>query len=152
MTLTMRRTLLWLTAVVGLYVGLWSAGAPRSFYDSFPGLGFIWISIDGPYNEHLVRDVGALYLGLAAATALAALQRSEVAAVAASRTIGLAWVVFSVPHLAYHALHLDGLGALDVVAQMISLGSTAVLGGLLMLGPEPARTVRDVGAPATTDP
>ena len=106
-------------------------------YDAFPGLGFIWVSFDGPYNEHLTRDVGTLYLGLAAATAYAALQRSEAAAVVASRVIGLAWVVFSIPHLGYHALHLDGLSALDTVAQMVSLSSTAVLGGLLLLGPLP---------------
>lgn len=135
MSLLLRRVLLWSTALIGAYVGGWAALDPRSFYDSFPGLGLIWISIDGPWNEHLVRDVGTLYLGLAAATALAAAQRTEASAVVASRVIGLAWLVFSVPHLTYHALHLDGLGALDVVAQMVSLSSTIVLGGLLMLGP-----------------
>lgn len=141
MSLGLRRALFWATAAIGLYVGGWAAGAPQSFYDSFPGLGLIWISIDGPYNEHLVRDVGALYLGLAAATAYAGAQRSEAAAVVAGRVIGLAWVVFSVPHLGYHALHLDGLGAVDVVAQVVSLSSTVVLGALLLLGPERRRQV-----------
>lgn len=139
MSLGLRRGLLWATAVIGLFVGGWAAVDPRGFYDSFPGLGFIWVSIDGPYNEHLVRDVGALYLGFAAATAYAALQRTAAAAVAASRTVGLAWLVFSVPHLTYHALHLDGLSTLDAVAQMVSLGSTIVLGALLLLGPERPR-------------
>ncbi|NYE37907.1 hypothetical protein F4692_003052 [Nocardioides cavernae] len=139
MSLALRRTLLWATALIGIYVGGWAASAPRSFYDSFPGLGLIWISIDGPYNEHLVRDVGALYLGLAAGTAFAAAQRAEAAAVVAGRVVGLAWLVFSVPHLGYHALHLDGLGAVDVVAQLVSLGSTVVLGALLLLGPERGR-------------
>ena len=35
------------------------------FYDDFPGLGRSWVAADGPYNEHLVRDVGALNLALA---------------------------------------------------------------------------------------
>ena len=62
--MTIRRVILWVTAALGLYVGAWAAGIPQSFYDSFPGLGFIWISVDGPYNEHLIRDVGSLYLAL----------------------------------------------------------------------------------------
>lgn len=140
MTPRLRLSLLLATGLIGLYVGTWAAFAPRGFYDSFPGLGLIWISIDGPYNEHLVRDTGTLYLGLAAATLYAAaLHRPagtgarEAAADAVSSALGLAWVVFSLPHLGYHLLHLDGLGPVDVVLQVISLSSTAVLGALLMM-------------------
>lgn len=139
MTLGLRRGLLWATALIGLYVGGWAAVATRSFYDSFPGLGFIWISIDGPYNEHLINDVGTLNLGFAAATAYAALLRSETAVVTASRTVGIAWVVFSIPHLVYHARHLDGLGTADVLGQVVTVSSTIVLGALLLLGPLPRR-------------
>lgn len=148
MSLALRRTLLWATALIGLFVGTWAAAWPRGFYDAFPGLGMIWISVDGPYNEHLVRDVGALYFGLAAATLWAALQRHEAAAVVASRAVGAAWLVFSVPHQTYHALHLDGLSTVDVVMQMVSLGSTVVLGALLLLGPERGRprTARTAGS------
>jgi hypothetical protein len=54
MTLLVRRMLLWLTSLIGALVGFWAAGAPRSFYDSFPGLGFgPRVAIDGAYNEHL---------------------------------------------------------------------------------------------------
>ena len=45
-----------------LYVGWWASLAPRSFYDSFPGLNRMWVGGDGPYNEHLVRDIGGLGL------------------------------------------------------------------------------------------
>src|SRR5690606_22522979 len=65
------RIVLALTAAVGTYVGIWAAAFPRSFYDSFPGFGFMWISVDGPYNEHLIRDVGALYLAIAAIAVVA---------------------------------------------------------------------------------
>ncbi len=132
MTPRLRCTILVLTSVIGVYVGAWAALAPLHFYRSFPGFGLIWVSIDGPWNEHLVRDVGALYLGLAAATAYGAAQRGA-AAIAVSRAVGVAWVVFSVPHLGYHLLHLGGLAPLDVALQVLSLSSTILLGLLLML-------------------
>jgi hypothetical protein len=47
-------------ALIGGYVGLWAAAWPRRFYDSFPGLGRHWVLALGPYNEHLIRDVGGL--------------------------------------------------------------------------------------------
>ena len=43
-------------------VGLWATASPESFYDDFPGMGRVWVAVDGPYNEHLVRDVGGLNL------------------------------------------------------------------------------------------
>lgn len=50
-----------LSAVV---VGAWAAAAPRSFFSSFPLPGHHWVAPLGPYNEHLTRDVGGLYLAL----------------------------------------------------------------------------------------
>lgn len=44
--------------VFGVPIGLWQQLAPRSFYDSFPGFGRTWVSPDGPFTEHLVRDIG----------------------------------------------------------------------------------------------
>src|SRR5215217_4607318 len=107
MTIAARRTILVITAFVGGFVGVWAAVFPQSFYDSFPGLGRVWISVDGPYNEHLVRDVGSLYLALAAASLVAARSAST----SAARAVGAAWIVFSVPHLVYHLRHLDNFGA-----------------------------------------
>ncbi|HTO00773.1 MAG TPA: hypothetical protein VL068_08885, partial [Microthrixaceae bacterium] len=52
-------------ALNSLVVGIWAQFAPRSFYDDFPGFGAVWVAVDGPYNEHLVRDVGGLNLALA---------------------------------------------------------------------------------------
>lgn len=124
-----RRAILLITALVGLYVGLWAAAAPRSFYDTFPGLGSVWVAVDGPFNEHLVRDVGALYLALAAASlAAAASSRAE-----SGRAIGLAWLVFSTPHLIYHLVHLDGFDVVDVVGQVAALSLTIVLAVPLLM-------------------
>src|SRR4051794_38194280 len=50
-------------AVTPAFVGIWATISPRGFYDQFPGGGHHWVSAVGAYDEHLVRDVGALYLG-----------------------------------------------------------------------------------------
>lgn len=133
MNTTTRRTILLVTALIGLYVGGWAAVVPRSFYDAFPGLGSVWVAVDGPYNEHLVRDVGTLYLALAAASIVAAAShRAD-----AGRAVGVAWIVFSIPHLTYHLAHLDGFSVKDVVGQVVALGATVVLAVPLLL---PTRT------------
>jgi hypothetical protein len=44
--------------------GLWITLSPTTFFSEFPGFGRAWVSIDGPYNEHLLRDFGALNLAL----------------------------------------------------------------------------------------
>lgn len=115
-----------------LVLGIWAAIAPQSFYDSFPGLGRSWVSVDGPYNEHLIRDVGALNLALAAVLVAALITLSKelvtVAAVAA-----LAW---GIPHFLYHAFNTEPLSTGDNV---LSLGALALASlypiGLLYLAP-----------------
>ena len=47
--------------------------------------------------------------------------------------VALAWIVYSVPHLGYHLNHLSGLPAVDAVAQVVALSSTAVLAVPLLL-------------------
>lgn len=113
-----RAALVWL-AGNGLLVGVWAAFTPRAFYDEFPGAGHHWVAIDGPYNEHFVRDVGAFYLALGVIALVALLWRSAVAA----KIVGVAWIVFSIPHVVYHLRHLSGLGAGDAIA---NIGGLAV--------------------------
>ena len=130
MTQTIRRVLLVITSAIGFFVGGWAALFPDTFYSSFPGLIFgPWVGVDGPFNEHLIRDVGALYLALAAAGIYAAVTSG----IQASRAVGIGWIVFSVPHLAYHLHHLEGFSALDAIGQVISLSSTIVLAVPLIL-------------------
>ncbi len=52
-------------AATPLVGGLWALLFPRAFYDDFPLPGREWVSTLGPFNEHLVRDCGALNLALA---------------------------------------------------------------------------------------
>jgi hypothetical protein len=80
-----------------------------------------------------VRDVGGLYLALGVVTLWAALRpRTDLFVV-----VGVAWEVFSVPHLLFHVGHLDGLATFDKVAQTVSLGATVLLAALLVA---PSRT------------
>jgi hypothetical protein len=136
--MTIRRIILAVTAALGLFVGAWAAFWPTSFYDAFPGFGRIWIAIDGPFNDHLIRDVGALYLALAGASVAAIFSRHP----DAGRVVGVAWTVFGIPHLVYHLAHLGSLAPIDVAGNIVSLGGSLVLGIVLML--PGARTRRPV--------
>jgi hypothetical protein len=51
-------------AAMALVPTFWALLLPRLFYDDFPLPSRDWISTLGPYNEHLVRDYGALNLAL----------------------------------------------------------------------------------------
>lgn len=111
---------MWVRAVFGylalqsVVLGVWALAAPRSFYDRFPGGGRTWVAADGPYNEHLVRDVGALNLALLVLFVAAAWKPGrELARIAA-----IAAIVWGLPHFVYHAFNTDGLGTSDVVASL----------------------------------
>jgi hypothetical protein len=110
-------------AVVTLEVGVWAQLAPRSFYDRFPGFGRTWVDVDGPFNEHLVRDVGGLNLALAAVLIAAAVTLSRPMVVTAS----IAALLYGVPHVVYHIVHTDGLAGGDIAAIVIGLAMFAVL-------------------------
>ena len=70
MRLAVKLLLAWF-ALFGLTLGSWQAFSPASFYADFPGLGHRWVSPDGPYNEHLLRDVGQGNLAIGAVALVA---------------------------------------------------------------------------------
>ena len=115
--------------VVALELGVWALLAPQSFYDSFPGLGRAWVSVDGPYNEHLVRDVGALNLAIAALLIATFIRMSRDLVIVSA----IASLIWGVPHLLYHAFNRDGLETSDFVASLGGLGFSLVVAfGLAM--------------------
>lgn len=130
-----RRSVLALTVVVGLYVGVWAQFFPHAFYEGFPGFGLRWISIDGAENEHLIRDVGGLYLALTAISIAGFFSKTAVIGGVA----GLGWTVFGVLHFAYHISHLTGT-VLDMIGTLLSLAISAILGILLLLPTRKTRT------------
>ncbi len=117
------------STVLGLFVGGWAYFSARSFYDSFPGVLGSWVSVDGPYNEHLIRDVGAMYLALAAASIGGLIWRHPIA----FRVLGIAWTVFGALHFAYHALHLEHMSMDAAIGEMVALGVSLLLGILLLI-------------------
>jgi nucleoside-diphosphate-sugar epimerase len=132
------RVLLAILAFTSIELGLWAQLAPKSFYESFPGGGRSWVSADGPYNEHLVRDFGGLNLALAVVLVVAAVKLTPLLA----RTAAVAALFFYVPHLVYHASNLDVYDTGDQIANMVTLVLSvampvAVL--LLMRGPIASR-------------
>jgi hypothetical protein len=133
MNTSWRRVLLAVTIALGLDVGLWAELSPTSFFTSFPGFGLHWIDVDGAFDEHLIRDVGALYLALVAISIAGLVARTATA----GRIAGLGWGVFGVLHLGYHVLHPEG-SALDVALAVVALVVSAALGILLVLPPRRA--------------
>lgn len=97
-------------------IGLTATIFPHGFYDDFPFLRH-WVDLLPPYNEHLVTDVGGLYLGFAVLIAWAAwtLEPTLVRAVSA------AWLLVAALHLLFHATHLDNFDTGDAIAEILSL-------------------------------
>ena len=112
---TLLRVGLVILAAMQVLVGAWALAAPRAFYDGFPSPRHAWVALLPPYNEHLVRDVGALNLALTVVLGAAAwtLDRTMI------RVALLALIVFAVPHAIFHAGHLAGFPAADAVAQTV---------------------------------
>lgn len=124
------RLLLWVLAVPNLVTGVWAAFSPRSFYDDFPGaFGREWVAPDGPFNEHLVRDVGGLFLALGIVTVIAAVTLS----LPLVRAVAVASLVFAAIHLGYHVRHLDPFDGTDSAAIITSLAFGPVLAVVVLL-------------------
>lgn len=124
----MARVSLLCLAVAGLYQGVWAQIAPRSFFEDFPG-GMSWIAAEGPFNEHLARDIGGLVNGLSVVAIVAAWSLSRPLLVANA----LGWLVYALPHLGYHLSRpLDDAGM--QLLNVLVLGSEVVLPVLGLLG------------------
>jgi nucleoside-diphosphate-sugar epimerase len=145
------RLLLWLLAANGVLLGVYALFMPQQFYDDFP-FGRNWVSHDGPYNEHLVRDFGALQLALGAVTLVALWYGSR----AAARAAATGWLVFSVPHAIYHFRNLDHYDTPDQIANVVTLSAAIVLAAaaLWFAGPrrEPAGRSYDGGGEPVPEP
>ncbi|GAB2857403.1 hypothetical protein GCM10027176_69830 [Actinoallomurus bryophytorum] len=101
-----------------------------NWYANFPGLGRSWLPQLGPYNEHLAKDTGAMFLAMAVLTIISLRHVRDVRLV---RTTGAAWLVFSVPHLVFHTRHLDMYGKEDQVLNVVVLSVLVLLATLLLV-------------------
>jgi hypothetical protein len=110
-------------AVTPALVGIWASVSPRGFYDQFPGGGHHWVSAVGAYDEHLVRDVGALYLGALVLLVLTSIWLDRRLVQAAL----ISYAVAALPHLIYHCTALDGFSTGDAVAEIGGLALNVFL-------------------------
>lgn len=114
-------------AIAMVPVGVQAAFAPRSFYEDFP-LGRGWIATEGgAFNEHLIRDVGVLFLALCIVTVWTAVRSRS------ARPVAVAWFVQGVLHVVYHADHLDGYKTVDKIGLIGSLALVPVLALVALL-------------------
>jgi AhpD family alkylhydroperoxidase len=125
--------------------GIWAVLAPRSFYDDFPAGRGGWVSALPEYNEHLMRDVGALFL----ATGFVLLA----AAVWLGRRLTLvalvSYLLFAVPHAIYHVFNLGPYSTGDAIGNVVALALTVVLPAALLVltGRAPATPAAGAAAP-----
>jgi len=144
-TSLVRRIPVAILALTGLQLGVWIQVAPRSFFDEFPGAGHRWVASFGPYNEHLLRDFGAMNLALGIISLVATFRfRRTIVRVACG-----AWFIFGIQHLAFHSMHIDMLDGVDRWASPLALVvvvAIAVAGWFLA---PPATSALAQGEPAS---
>ena len=140
MTITLRRLVLVVLTAANAVTGGWAYGAPRHWYKNFPGMGRSWLPQLAPFNEHLAKDAGAMFLALAVLSLIALWQVKNTVFVQAA---GLVLVTFNVLHLIYHMQHLHVYSDLDKVLNAILLILFVVLSAALLA---PERTRRPVAA------
>jgi hypothetical protein len=113
------RLILVALATTSAAIGATAAFSPGFFYDSVPGVDLL-----PPYNNHLLTDVGAFYLGFAVLFGWGAVTLGRELVIATC----VAWTVVQILHFLYHAAHLERFGLADAAVQ------TALL-ALLLIGP-----------------
>ncbi|WP_202919063.1 hypothetical protein [Saccharothrix deserti] len=95
---------------------------PRLFYDKVPTPDHPWVSVLPPYNEHLMRDVGAATLAYTFVLAVAAVtveRRLVRTALIANLLFTVSTLLFIV-HSVFHTTHLHDLPPGDALAQAVS--------------------------------
>jgi hypothetical protein len=108
--------------------GLIQLFAPKFFFDDFPTSATPWVSLLPPYNEHLMRDVGALTLAYVLVLTVAAIwPEPKLVRVALGANL-----MFTVPHFVFHATHLDHYPTGSAIAQTVALGLGVLIPAALL--------------------
>jgi hypothetical protein len=123
MTIVLRIALA-LLALDELVVGAWNQFAPEGFYENFPT-----VELTPPFSEHYARDFGGATLGIAVLLVVAFVRPRGGFVLPA----GIAYTVFAIPHLVFHATHLDRATSADATFLIIGNGVAALLGVLVIV-------------------
>ena len=130
MNTVISRVCLIVLTVFGYFVGPWAYFAPLHWYNHFPGMGLSWVPVLGPYNEHFVKDVGAMFLALATLSAGAFFYL-------ANRTLilvtAVSWTIFNLLHLIYHATMMHMYGTRDAILNGVILSAVLVCSAMLAI-------------------
>jgi hypothetical protein len=120
-------------AAICLATGAFAELAPHAFYRHVVGVDML-----GPYNEHLLTDVGGFYLGFALLFAWGARRPSPELAQAACAAFALTQAL----HVAFHLAHLHGCTRGQAIAQTAALMVLVVLPAtaLILARRPPAQT------------
>lgn len=130
MNTAIHRGLLGFLTLTGAGVGLWAYAAPRNWYDTFPGMGLSWLPQLGPYNEHFVKDVGAMFLGLGLLSVLTLIHIANTTLV---KVTAGTWTLFSLLHFIYHMQMLGMYSPRDQVLNVIVLTVILLASALLFI-------------------
>ncbi|MDX3054279.1 hypothetical protein PV394_03855 [Streptomyces sp. NE06-03E] len=139
MSINLRRVLLAVLAFVGVYTGGWAYAAPKNWYANFPGFGFSWLPQLGPYNMHLAKDDGAMFLALAVLSLFAIRHVRNAQFVLITSCV---WLVFNVLHLIYHLQHLHVYGTTDKILNVVLLGLLLLITVWLLVPAKESRVSR----------
>ncbi|MDQ5894496.1 MAG: hypothetical protein QG596_757 [Actinomycetota bacterium] len=112
----MIRICLGVLGLSALAIGLPASFAPETFYTDYPFFTAL-VQLLPPYNEHLITDIGGLYLGFGVMFLWAMFQPSRQLII----PLCTAWIVAQALHFAFHISHLTGFTTTDAVAQQIGL-------------------------------
>ena len=102
-------------AVLGLSalsIGIPASFAPETFYTEYPFFTTL-VSLLPPYNEHLITDVGGLYLGFGVIFVWAMVKPTRQLIV----PVCVGWIVTQTLHFAFHIDHLTGFTTTEAVIQ-----------------------------------
>ncbi|ANZ34979.1 hypothetical protein BBK82_01710 [Lentzea guizhouensis] len=110
-------------AVIQAVLGVWPLTAPQSFYDNFPLPTNPWVAYYPPFNEHLLRDFGALNLALCVVLVFAVVKLERSLTQAAL----VAYLVFAVPHMTFHLFHLGHMPVVDQIGNVVTLAAVVLI-------------------------
>jgi 4-carboxymuconolactone decarboxylase len=124
---TLFRVVLLALGLPQLLNGVTATFAPRSFYEDFP-LGLSWLTELPPYNEHLMTDVGTLFLATGVLMVLAAVWLDRRVVTAAL----VVWLIWALPHAVWHTIEIEPLDTQTAILNSITTWAS-VLGALALL-------------------
>lgn len=113
----MVRICLGVLALSALSIGIPASFAPETFYTDYPFYTAL-VKLLPPYNEHLITDVGGLYLGFSLMLVWATIKPSRQLVV----PLCWGWIIAQALHFAFHIGHLTGFTTSQAVGQTIGLG------------------------------